>query len=76
MSLMHTLRFASDAALLGLAGAACMVLAALTWLGQMRRMRRTALDAVGWVPWSGLSLLFFGVGALALLVAAIGLVQG
>lgn len=76
MSLIHALRFASDATLLGVAGALLLLLAAVAWLGQLRRMRRSSIDAVGWVPWSGLSLLFFGVGALALMVAALGLLKG
>ncbi|MEO5708015.1 MAG: hypothetical protein ABIT10_04870 [Alteraurantiacibacter sp.] len=76
MSLLHALRFASDATLLAVLGAVFLLLAALAWLGQVRRMRRTAIDAVGWVPWSGLSLLLFGIGALALLLAALGLLKG
>jgi hypothetical protein len=76
MSPLHALRFASDATLLALAGGAFLLLAALAWLGQVRRMRRKSIDAVGWMPWSGLSLLFFGIGALALLVAALGLLKG
>lgn len=76
MDLRHDLLFASDAALLGLAGAACLLLAMLAWQGQVRRQRRRELDAVGWVPWSGLSLLLFGVGLLALLVAVLGLLKG
>ena len=76
MAILHELLFASDAALLGVVGLACLALAALLWLGQVRRQRRHDLDAVGWVPWSGLSLLAFGVGALAVIVAAIGLLKG
>lgn len=76
MDLRHDLLFASDAALLGLAGAACLLLAIVAWQGQVRRQRRHDLDAVGWMPWSGLSLLLFGVGLLALLIAVIGLLKG
>ena len=76
MDLIHDLEFASDAALLGLAGITCLLLAALLWLGQVRRQRRSDLDAVGWVPWSGLSLLFFGIGLLAVMIAGIGLLKG
>lgn len=76
MDLRHDLLFASDAALLALAGAACVLLAILAWQGQVRRQRRNQLDAVGWVPWSGLSLLLFGVGLLTLLVALTGLLKG
>lgn len=75
MDLRHDLLFASDAALLGLAGAGCLLLAILAWQGQVRRQRRRHLDAVGWVPWSSLSLLLFGVGLLALLVAVLGLLK-
>lgn len=76
MNLRHDLLFASDAALLGVGGLVCLLLAALLWLGQVRRQRRNDLDAVGWVPWSGLSLLFFAIGALALMIAGIGLLKG
>jgi hypothetical protein len=76
MSIIHDLLFASDAALLGVAGLACMLLSALAWLGQVRRQRRRDLDAVGVVPWTNLSLLFFAIGALALLLAGIGLLKG
>ena len=76
MAILHELLFASDATLLGVVGLVCLVLAALLWRGQVRRQRRHDLDAVGWVPWSGLSLLAFGIGALALIIAAIGLLKG
>jgi hypothetical protein len=76
MAIIHALLFASDAALLALAGLVCLLLSALAWLGQVRRQRRNDLDAVGFVPWTGLSLLCFAIGALALLLAAIGLIKG
>ncbi len=76
MSPLHALLFASDAALAALLGAGLLLLAALAWLGQVRRMRRSTLDAVGWVPWSGLSLLLFGIGALLLVLAVLGLLKG
>lgn len=76
MEIAHQMLFASDAALLGVAGLACLLLSALAWLGQVRRQRRHDLDAVGLVPWTGLSLLFFAIGALALLLSGIGLIKG
>ena len=71
-SALHTLHLLSDAARLGLAGGFCLVLAGLAWLGQLRRMRRRHQDAVGWVPWNGLSVLFFGVALLLFMLAAQG----
>ncbi len=51
-------------AALGLVGALAVVLAAIAWMADRRRIRRSNLDRVGWVPWTGI---FF----LALLAAVI-----
>lgn len=36
------------------AGGAAAVLAALAWLADRRRMRRTDLDRVGFMPWTAI----------------------
>lgn len=67
------LLFASDAELAAYWGAACLF-AAVVCLGmERRRMRRTEINRVGWMPWTGLFLAFsvIGGGLLALSVPAI-----
>lgn len=64
------LLFASDAAILALWGGACLLVAALAVAMDRRRHRRDRVgtpDRVGWVPWTGLFLLFavIGIGLLA-----------
>ena len=50
------LLFASDAELAAYWGAACLF-AAVVCLGmERRRMRRTEINRVGWMPWTGLFL--------------------
>ena len=57
---------------LGLAGMTALVLAAIAWSAERRRLRRIDLDRVGWVPWT--SLFFFallaGIVLLALAIKA------
>ena len=64
------LLFASDATLVGLAGAASLVVAAVALLGERRRLRRKHIDAVGWMPWTTVSVLatFAGFSLLAMAV--------
>ncbi len=51
-------------------GFAALLLAALAWFADRRRVRRTDLDRVGWVPWTG--LFFFALmGAVLLFALAI-----
>jgi len=70
------LLFASDATLIGLAGGLLLLLAALAWLGERRRLRRKRIDAVGWVPWTSLFVLTFFAGTILLAVAASGWLRG
>ena len=66
--LLTRLSFASDAALLSLAGLACVVVAGVALLMDRRRGRRGRLEAVGWIPWLPLFIAFgvSGAGMLAL----------
>ena len=47
----HFITFASDAALLALAGLGFALLAAFAMVAERRRLRRARIDSVGWVPW-------------------------
>ena len=66
------LLFASDATLLGLTGAALLLLAFAGYMGDRRRTRRRHIDAVGWMPWTTLSVLAMFAGISLLAVAATG----
>ena len=70
------LTFASDAEILALWGAG-FVLCALVALGmERRRAKRTRIDRVGWIPWTGLFLTFMVVGGGLLAVAVPGIIRG
>jgi hypothetical protein len=47
-------------------GAVAVALAALAWLGDRRRMRRSDPDAVGFMPWT--DLFFFALLAAVILL--------
>jgi len=52
--------------MLALAGISAVVLAAIAWIGDRRRMRRHNLDRVGFMPWT--SLFFWALLAAILLL--------
>lgn len=62
VKLPNHLLFASDAEIAALFGAASLVLALTCLVMERRRARRAAIDRVGWVPWTGLFLMFAVVG--------------
>ena len=70
------LLFASDATLIGLAGGALLLLAAAAFVGERRRVRRRHIDAVGWMPWTTLSVLATFAGLSLLAMAAMGWLRG
>ena len=57
MKLPDELMFASDAEMAVLMGGAFLLLAIGCLLMERRRVRRAAIDRVGWVPWTGLFLM-------------------
>ena len=70
------LLFASDATLLGIAGAALLLIALAAMFGERRRLRRKAIDAVGWMPWTTVSVACLFVGVILLAIAAPGWIGG
>ena len=67
---------ASDATLAGLAGGVMLAVAAIALLGERRRLRRKHIDAVGWLPWTTLSVLATFTGLSLLAMAAMGWLRG
>ena len=76
MKLSQELLFASDAELAAIVGAGFLVLAVITNFAERRRIRRERIDRVGWVPWTGLFLVFAVIGLTLLGLGAIGLIRG
>lgn len=76
MNLPHELLFASDAELAAIAGAGVLLLAAAASYAERRRIRRERIDRVGWVPWTGLFLIFALLGATLIAMGLLGLLKG
>ena len=66
------IRFASDATMFGLWGGLLLLVSLLAFLGDRRRMRRKAIDAVGWVPWRDVAALSLFGGFVLVTVAVSG----
>jgi hypothetical protein len=64
------IRFASEATIAGLWGGALLLLSLLAMFGDMRRRRRTDINAVGWVPWRDLAALSAFASVVLLAMAA------
>lgn len=62
VKLPDALLFASDAEIAALSGAVSLVLAVVCLSMERRRVRRASIDRVGWVPWTGLFVMFAIVG--------------
>jgi hypothetical protein len=76
MDLHDALLFASDAELAMAGGLAFLVLAMLMSFAERRRVRRERIDRVGWVPWTGLFLVFAVIGLTLAGLGAMGLIRG
>lgn len=70
------LLFASDATLIGIAGGVLLLIAGAAFLGERRRMKRRHIDAVGWMPWSSLSVFATFAGMVLVAVAVSGWLRG
>ncbi len=76
MKLTETLLFASDAEVAMIAGAGFLLLAGLMSLAERRRVRRQRIDRVGWVPWTGLFLIFAVIGLTLAGLGTMGFIRG
>ncbi|QDM40593.1 hypothetical protein [Altererythrobacter sp. TH136] len=76
MKLTEELLFASTAEWAAIGGVLFLLLAAITRYGERRRMRRERIDSVGWVPWTGLFLVFSVIGVTLLALSVPGLLKG
>jgi hypothetical protein len=72
MDIVTQILLLSDAAILALIGASCLLLAGLFALMDWRRNRLRSIDRleqVGWMPWTGLFLMFAIVGVMLVALA-------
>ena len=70
------LLFASDATLLALVAGGLLLLAAVAAFAERRRVKRKAIDAVGWVPWLTVFFLAFFPGVILMVLAVKGWLNG
>ena len=70
------LTFASAAEILALWGAGFLTLAVLALGMERLRQKRTRIDRIGWVPWTGLFLTCMVVGGGLIAVAVPAIIQG
>ena len=70
------LLFASDAKLLALLAGVFLLAAVVALVMDKRRVKRSRIDHVGWVPWTGLFLACAVIGGGLLAVAIPGMMNG
>jgi hypothetical protein len=70
------LLFASDATLAAIAGSLFLLLAVFSVLAERRRLRRSRIDAVGFVPWTTVFFLAFFPGVTLLVLGVMGWIRG
>ena len=66
----------SDFSTMRALGIVAATIAALAWWGDRRRIRRSNLDAVGWVPWTPVFFVALMVAVVSLGLAAKDWVAG
>lgn len=76
MKLAEVLLFANNAQLAAASGVMCLVLASLARMAEAKRIKRARIDRVGWVPWTGVFLLFAVLGLTLLGLGVPGLLKG
>ena len=76
MEFLHHLIFAGDAELLALIAAGLILFGLFANLMERRRVRRSHIDRVGWVPWLNLFMASTITGVVLLMVAVPSLMKG
>lgn len=71
-----SIRFASDATLVGLWAGGLFLIAGLALVGDWRRARRNHVDKVGWMPWTRIFMLSCFAGILLMALAIKGWLAG
>ena len=72
LSALENLRFASQATLTALWGAGVLFIALVALWAETRRVRRTKIDAVGWMPWTRIFFVALLLGVSLLMMALKG----
>ena len=76
MEFLHRLIFAGDAERLALIGAGLVLLGLFANYMERRRVRRSRIDRVGWVPWLSLFMASMVIGGGLLMVALPSILRG
>ena len=76
MKALDFLLFASDATLAALAGGALLLVAVVSAFAERRRLRRSRIDAVGFVPWTAVFFFAFFPGVTLLALGVMGWLRG
>ena len=76
MKALDFLLFASDATLAALAGGVLLLVAVVSAFAERRRLRRSQIDAVGFVPWTAVFFLAFFPGVTLLALGVMGWLRG
>ena len=72
LSELQNLRFASQATLTAIWGAAVLLIALAALWAERRRVKRKHIDAVGWMPWTRIFFAALLVGITLLMMALKG----
>jgi hypothetical protein len=72
LSAIESLRFASQATLTALWGAGVLLIALVALWAETRRVKRTKIDAVGWMPWTRIFFVALLLGITLLMMALKG----
>lgn len=72
----HFLTFASEAETVGLWGGGLLAMAIVAGFFERRRLKRDAIDQVGWMPWFAISFVCLIIGAGLIALAIKGMASG
>jgi hypothetical protein len=76
MEFLHRLIFAGDAELLALIAAGLILFGLFANVMERRRVHRSEIDRVGWIPWLNLFMASMVIGVVLLMVAIPSIMRG